>query len=89
MLFVLYRYKACKESAETLYARLATLSALQSYGFYLPSLMAAAAVASSSNGVSIASQHSLIRNPEPISGVDLSFNKNSYLTNNQDSLTGR
>ena len=51
--------------------------------------MAAAAVASSSNGVSIASQHSLIRNPEPISGVDLSFNKNSYLTNNQDLLTGR
>ena len=45
----MFRYKACKASAENLYARLATLSALQSYGLYLPSLMAAAAAASSSS----------------------------------------
>lgn len=38
------RYKACKDSAESFYSRLATLSALHSYGYYLhpltlPSLM--------------------------------------------------
>jgi len=41
-----HRYKACKESAENLYARLAALSALQSYGIYLPTLMAAVTGAS-------------------------------------------
>jgi len=50
--FSLIRFKACK-FAENLYARLAALTALQSYGIYLPTIMAAVLI-----------QHILSRYPD-------------------------
>jgi hypothetical protein len=83
-----FRYKACKESAETIYARLATLSALQSYGFYLPSLMAAAAAASSNQLPLQQQQHNhLIRVPDTHSGIDLSLKPDNYPLNSKETFT--